>query len=119
MFQKSSIEPRDVLVMIGSDGTAEIVSVIDRDHDRILAGEYSIPIGEAKAYTGRNGRIYVCPADVEYITDTKRIAALERSTVLRHITHFEKESQPVKLPMGKIAIAVVAVLILIIILAVK
>lgn len=121
---KEPFEPRDVLVVFREDGTAEIAPVDDINDERIYAesydGNYSVPIGDVKSYTGRKGRIFLFPTTVENVTDCQRIAALERSTVLRQITHFADESPvPVKLPMGKIIFGALAALILIIILAVK
>jgi hypothetical protein len=114
----------DVLVILSSNGTAEIAPVLEINEERILAYgevEYSVPIGEAKVYIGRRGRIFTYPASEENITDTKRIAALERSTVLRQITMFEKErmSPAGKLPLGKLMLIGAIVLIVIIVLAVK
>lgn len=121
---KEPYEPRDVLVVFREDGTAEIAPVMDINDERIYAesydGNYSVPIGDVKSYTGRKGRVFLFPSTIENVTDCQRIAALERSTVLRQITHFAEES-PVsaKLPMGKIIFGALAVLLLIILLAVK
>lgn len=104
--QEENTTPRDVLVVLSDDGTADIGNVIDFDEQRLLAsthqGEYAVPAADIRSFTGRHGRIYVYGATWENISDCKRIADLERSTVLKQITHFEKEGRPVKLPIGKI-----------------
>jgi hypothetical protein len=117
---------QDVLVIMSSDGTADIAPIIEINEERILAtGEdevdYAVPIGDAKLYIGRRGRIYTYPASDENVFDVKRIAALEKSTVLKQITLFEKETAApdVKLPIGKIILVAAVVLIFIIILAVR
>lgn len=116
---------QDVLIVLSKSGRADIAPIIDINEERILAAgevEYSIPIEDTKVYIGRRGRVYSFPASDENITDCKNIAALERSTVLQKITLFKEDVPPVagaSMPIGKLIFAGVAVLILIIILAVK
>jgi hypothetical protein len=84
---------RDVLIVISTDGTADIMPVSDINEERILGlgsdGDFSIPHSDVKAYTGRKGRIYVTPTDLEHVLEYKSIARLEQSTVLRQITLYE------------------------------
>lgn len=86
-------EFRDVLVVISTDGTADIVPVADKNEERILGsgqdGDYSVPLGDVKSYTGRRGRIFVTPTDLGHVEEYKSIARLEKSTVLRQITQYE------------------------------
>lgn len=121
---KEPYEPQDVLVVFKDDGTAEIAPVSDINDERVYAesydGNFAVPLGDVKSYTGRKGRVFLYPSTVENVTDCQRIASLERSTVLRQITHFaDEKAVPVKLPMGKIIFGILAALILIIFLAVK
>lgn len=115
---------QDVLIVLSESGRADIAPVIDINEERVLASgevEYSVPIEDTKVYVGPRGRVYSYPAADELVTDCKRIAALEQSTVLKQITVFEKERivPPAPLPMGKLILVGIAALILIIILAVK
>jgi hypothetical protein len=115
---------QDVLIVLSSNGTADIAPVVEINEERLLAYgevEYAVPIADTKVYIGRRGRIFSYPASEENITDVKRIAALERSTVLRQITMYEKErfAPESKLPLGKIILIGLAVLVLIIIMVVK
>lgn len=84
----------DKLVIIEPNGTADIASVYEVDHEKIYAEssnfDYNVPIGDVKSYVGNSGRIYVLQADPEYIQDTRRLAELEKSIVLKHVTQFEK-----------------------------
>lgn len=86
---------RDTLVIISTDGTADIVPVIDRNEERILGSgydqEYAIPNGDVKSLTGPKGRIFVYPSTVENIADCQRIARLEKSTTLNKLTEYEEE----------------------------
>lgn len=117
--REENITPRDVLVVLSDDGTADIANVIEIDEQRLLAatanGDYAVPSADLRSFTGGHGRIYVYGASWENISDCKRIADLERSTVLKHITHFEREGRPVKLPMGKIMLIGAIILVVIII----
>lgn len=116
---------QDVLIVFSESGRADIAPVIEINEERILAAgevEYAVPIGDTKVFIGPKGRVYSYPASDENVTDCKRIAALEQSTVLKQITLFEKERvapPAAPLPMGKIILVGIAVIVLIIILAVK
>ena len=97
MLSKLNKEPvyNDKLVILEDNGTADIATIYDQDDAKIYAEssthDYAVPKGDCKVHVGSRGRIYVIGADSEYITDTKRLAALEKSIVLRQVTHFERE----------------------------
>lgn len=97
MLSKLSKEPvyNDKLVVIDENGTADIASVFDRDDQKIYAEssshDYAVPMGDCKVHVGSIGRIYVLQADSDYVSDTQRLAALEKSIVLRQVTQFERE----------------------------
>jgi hypothetical protein len=86
-------ELRDVLIVISTDGTADIMPVTDINEERVFGsgsdGDYSVPHSHLKAYTGRKGRIFVTPTDLDHVLEFKSIARLEQSTVLRQITMYE------------------------------
>ena len=90
----------DKLVVIEENGTADIASIYDIDDTRISADssshDYSVPLADVQAFVGPVGRIYVLNADSEYVSDTRRLAALEKSIVLRQVTHFEREKEDEK-----------------------
>lgn len=88
---------RDRVVIIEDNGVADIATVFDSDDTAVYASspaqEYAIPIADLKPYVGSGGRIYVLNAVSEYVKDTQRLAALEKSIVLRQITHFVKPKE--------------------------
>ncbi|RGL29696.1 hypothetical protein DXC69_24900 [Paenibacillus polymyxa] len=100
--------PQDVLVVLQNDGTAAIAPIVDINDERVYAesmdGNYAVPKADVKAYTGPRGRIFMYPTITENVEDCQRIAALERNTVLRQITHFAPEvvEEGRRLPLGKI-----------------
>lgn len=94
---RKPVPDRDRVVII-EEGTADIATVFDIDDRAVYAEsqtqDYAIPIGDLKPFVGSTGRIFVLNADAEYISDTKRLAELEKSIVLRQVTHFQKPVEP-------------------------
>lgn len=119
--QPEPYAPQDVLCIFKEDGTAAIAPVVEINDERIFAesldGNYAIPLGDVRSFTGPKGRVFLYPTSVENVTDCQRIAALERSTVLRQITHFAPEENEVmgRLPIGKIAMVFIGIFALILI----
>lgn len=94
---KKPVVARDRVIILNGDGTADIATVYDQDDRAVYASsgpdqDYAIPIEDTKvkSYVGGLGRIYLLAADPEYVQDTKRLAELEKSIVLRHVTQFQK-----------------------------
>lgn len=93
--KKQAISGHDRVVILREDMTADIATVYEVDDARLVAAsagqDYIIPCADVKqTYIGPAGRIYVLGADVDYINDTVRLAALEKSTVLGQITQYAK-----------------------------
>lgn len=115
---RKPVPDRDRIVILEEDGTADIATVFDTDDQAIFAAsaaqEYSIPAGTAKSYVGPNGRIYVLAASPDFVRETKRLAELEKSIVLRQITHYQTETdEKKKIKLREIMLYVlVAVLLL-------
>jgi hypothetical protein len=95
---RKPVPDRDRIVIIDDSGSADIATVFDIDDQAIYAEsptqDYSIPIADVISYVGPSGRIYILKADADYVGDTQRLAALEKSIVLRQITHFSKPAEP-------------------------
>jgi hypothetical protein len=91
---KNSVPDRDRVVIIDQNGTADIAIVYDREDNALYAEsdteDYAVPLADVTAFVGPHGRIYLMNADSDYVADSKRLAALEKSIVLRHVTHFAK-----------------------------
>lgn len=102
MLTKKPVPDRDRVVIFDEGGTADIATVLETDDQALYAAsvtqEYAIPLGDIKkVYVGPSGRIYALFADSDYVRDTERLAALEKSIVLRQVTHFQK---PLSEPEG-------------------
>lgn len=95
---KNTAPDRDKIVVIDANGTADIATIFDRDDESLYAEsateDYAVPIADVTAHVGTSGRIYMLKADSDYVSDTKRLAALEKSIVLRQVTHFQKPAEP-------------------------
>lgn len=109
-------ESKDKVVVISAnDGTAVIADVEDRDHERVIArsqhDSFSIPNGDLKSFTGENGRVYVYAASIENIEDSKRLAALEKSTVLKQITSYKDDAGDQTIDLMKILMLVAIVVL--------
>lgn len=91
---RKPVPDRDRLVIIEENGVADIAIVDDIDDQSVYASsadqDYAVPIVDLKSFVGTSGRIFLLAADPEYVQNTQRLASLEKSIVLRQITHYEK-----------------------------
>lgn len=117
--KREPFEPQDILCVFKEDGTATIAPVTEINDERVYAesldGNFAVPRGDIKSFTGPKGRIFLYPTTIENITDCQRIAALERSTVLRQITHFAEPDfieERSRLPLGKILLITAGIILL-------
>lgn len=89
---RKPIPDRDRVVIIDENGTADIALIYQEDDISIYADsasqDYAIPLADLASFVGPHGRIYMLKAESDYVRDTKRLAALEKSIVLRHVTQF-------------------------------
>lgn len=94
MLKQKSVPDRDKVVILDSSGQADIAVITDEDEQAIYASsqiqDYAIPKGDIRAFVSPSGRIFCLAADADYVSDTVRLAALEQSIVLKHITHYQK-----------------------------
>ncbi|MBE3553575.1 MAG: hypothetical protein IMW85_00885 [Thermicanus sp.] len=108
-------ETMDTIVIFDTEsGMADIRPVLSVDHEKVQAEGYSVPIGDTKAFTGRRGRIFAVNAPADATSDYRRIAELEKSTVLRQITRYtdNTKDQPIDF-LKYILIGIIAVMAII------
>lgn len=91
---KKPVMERDRVIILEDTGQADIATVYDLDDQAIYAAsptqEYAIPRTDVQAvYVSSMGRVFLMGAEPEYVRDTERLAALEKSIVLRQITMYE------------------------------
>lgn len=105
MLGRAKQEPKtDWLVVLSQDGTADVAFVEDVTADTVYAessiSNYAVPADDLRKFVGGTGRVYVLGADEEYITDVRRLAALQKSMVLSQITAFERPREDKKEGIG-------------------
>lgn len=122
--QPEPYAPQDLICIFQENGTANIAPVTEINDERIYAesldGNFAVPLGDVKSFTGPKGRIFLYPTTVENVADSQRLAALERSIVLRQITHFAPEAnyeEKAGIPLRfKVAIGLIVGILLLILL---
>lgn len=97
-----TINVRDRVVILEKDGRlCEIHDVEDINEERILVPNHSIPWVDINEYMSPEGRVFVLHAPEEYVEETKHLAAVEQSTVIKHAVQYEKMA-PEKTDLGKV-----------------
>lgn len=81
----------DVLIVFDDEAkTSDIKRINNIEEDTLfVTGEYSVPIGDCEITNSVNGRNFFYRAPSQSVQETKRLAQLEKSMVLKHITQFK------------------------------
>lgn len=81
-----------LIVMDVEKRTSDVVYIDDADDMSITStGRYKVPRGDCDVFTSPEGLVYILKADAQYVQETKRLAALERSVVLAQLTQYKPE----------------------------
>lgn len=81
-----------LIVMDVEKRTSDVVYIDDVDDMSITStGRYKVPRGDCDVFTSPEGLVYILKADAQYVQETKRLAALERSVVLAQLTQYKPE----------------------------
>lgn len=82
---------KERLVILEHDGSrAEVLPVAEVNEDRILAGEYSVPIEDVKQFISPEGRVYVLSAPDWYVNESRHLQAVEMSTVIKQSVAYQR-----------------------------
>lgn len=82
---------RERVVVLENDGQGiEILTVTSKDDERILAGDMAIPIQDVDTRISPHGRVFVLNAPTKYVDETKHLASLEMSTVIRQAVNYQR-----------------------------
>ena len=83
----------DRLIVIDTEKrTSDVVYIDDVDDLSVTStGRYKVPRGDCDVFTSSEGLVYVLKAETQYVTETARLATLERSIVLSHLTQYKPE----------------------------
>ena len=81
-----------VVVIDVEKRTSDVVYIDDVDDQSVTAtGRYKVPRADCDVFTSSEGLMYILKAETQYITETIRLAALERSVVLKQLTQYKPE----------------------------
>lgn len=80
----------DILITFDDDKKTSDINRINeiRDGTIYVHGKYAVPLEDCEVTTGVEGRIFFYRAPTQSIRETERLAKLEQSIVLRHITEY-------------------------------
>jgi hypothetical protein len=97
-------ETNDILIVFDDEQKTSDIQRIDeiRDNSVYVIGKYNIPIHDCEITTGPEGRHFFYRAPSRSVQETKRLAELEKSIVLRQITSYRPPNPPSQLDMTKI-----------------
>ncbi|GAA0471901.1 hypothetical protein [Alkalibacillus silvisoli] len=120
MFRKKNedfFEETDDILVVFDDGqkTSDISRISSVNEESIVVtGKYNVPYHDCEITTGPDGRIFFYRAPSESIKETKRLAELERNTILSQIANYryQEESSVDISKIALIAVTMVSVLML-------
>ncbi|AXM89728.1 hypothetical protein B379_11565 [Anoxybacillus ayderensis G10] len=97
-------ETNDILVVFDDEQKTSDIQRIDeiRDNAIYVIGKYCIPLHDCEVTTGIEGRHFFYRAPSRSVQETKRLAELEKSIVLRQITSYRQPEPPNQLDITKI-----------------
>lgn len=86
----------DIIVVFDDDNKTSVIERVSEIRDGVIyvTGRHAVPIEDAEMTNGVEGRIFFYRAPAESISETRRLAALERSMVLNQITAYSPPQQP-------------------------
>ncbi|OIJ22055.1 hypothetical protein BKP45_05095 [Anaerobacillus alkalidiazotrophicus] len=85
-------DTNDVLIVFDDEKKTSDIQRINeiRDNSLYVHGHYNIPIEDTEITNSEEGRNFFYRAPSQSITETRRLAQLEKSIVLRHITEYKQ-----------------------------
>lgn len=99
-------ETDDVVVIFDKENRTAVIERISeiRDGNIYVTGKHAVPVGDTEISNGVEGRIFFYGAPEASITETRRLAELERSIVLSQITAYKTPQPPGSMDWTKAAL---------------
>lgn len=109
-------ETNDVLIVFDDENkTSDIQRITDIDGESVtVVGMYKVPLADCEVTNGAEGRNFFYRAPAQSITETKRLAQLERNLVLTQITQYKSPVDTGGADFTKIALVGIIVLMIIV-----
>lgn len=97
-------ETNDILIVFDDEKkTSEICRINEfTEESAIVTGKYNVPVGDCEITNSLEGRNFFYRAPSQMIEETKRLAQLEKSIVLRQITNYKPYEDPQKGDLTKL-----------------
>lgn len=123
MGKQATVSPiRERLIVLQHEGmNCDVLPVRDVDDNRILAGngEFSVPLKDVRQFISPEGRVYVLAAPDWYIDETRHLAEVEMSAVIKQAVAYQRPGSALKSGGGFLRflpwiLAVAAILLVII-----
>lgn len=105
-------ESNDVLIVFDNDQkTSHIRRITEiRENTVYVTGEYAIPVADCEITNSDEGRNFFYRAPAKSIEETQRLANLEKSMVLRHITEYKDDPPEGQADLTKIMLIVTIII---------
>lgn len=96
-------ETRDILIVFDDEQrTSDICTITHVDTESVIVGgKYKVPVEDCEVTTGIDGRNFFYRAPNKSITETRKLAELERNMVLEQITAYRPPVQPASMDWTK------------------
>lgn len=88
-------ETNDILIVFDDDKKiSDVQHITDIDENSVtVRGMYKVPLEDCEVTNSPTGRNFFYRAPTQSITETKRLAQLEKAIVLQHITSYKPPTQ--------------------------
>lgn len=93
----------DVLIVFDDEAkTSDIKRINSIEEDTLfVTGEYAVPVGDCEITNSVTGRNFFYRAPSKSVSETQRLAHLEKSLVLKQITQFKKRPTEIQIDWFK------------------
>lgn len=108
-------ETNDILIVFDDDKkTSDIKRISAIEEDKLFVnGEYVVPVADCEITNSTTGRNFFYRAPTRSITETNRLASLEKSLVLTKITNYKPKPVETKFDFMKLGLMFIIVIFVI------
>lgn len=105
-------ETNDILIVFDDEKKISEIHRISEftEESVIVTGKHNIPIQDCEITNSNEGRNFFYRAPTQMIQETKRLAQLEKSIVLRQITNYKPVEDPQKGDLTKLFLIITIII---------
>lgn len=99
-------ETDDLIVVFDDEKKTAVIERVSeiREGSVFVTGKLAVALEDLEITNGKEGRVFFYRAPTRSIMETQRLAALERSLVLQHITAYKPPADPNAMDLQKIGL---------------